>query len=187
MLPIWWLVLLGVSDCTDGTAELEEHLERDSACDEDGCLSARLMTVTALCNTETCTWTVESDGQVGTVQLRLMRTGDDGYDESCRDMPDAHAEICGVWGELHESFTTIDTNNRHGGDTLTKVLTIASGSTAVDGETLFHADASILAETTAFIEITDGLLEVSDCAVAGHDTALFEERCPNVWEPFHLP
>lgn len=126
-----------------------------------------------------CYWYVDSDGEMGAVEIDLLETGDSSWE--CG--PDAKGEVvCGVWHEFHDAFSYYGVNDAYGGDTFSLALYIEDYYLDQEDNysTLFDmGSAEIAGQTTALVNIYDSSGAWADCAVAGEYVEYYSGYCTN--------
>jgi hypothetical protein len=130
------------------------------------------------CGGRACTWLVETTGQLGTVELDLVETGDPTW--SCGPSSAKGSVVCGAWSEYHSNFQLSD----YGGGRETKTINLNLVSTFDEQvnnvSTLFDVyDAEIARQLTVMFTVTDADGVYADCAVYGHDVSYFADYCTN--------
>lgn len=135
------------------------------------------------CAGSVCTWTVESGGQIGTVDLYLIETGDPTWDSSCGEsISTGGGLVCGVWSEYHNAFNLSTDANSYGGDTKTLALSLVGSfeDQQSNSSTIFDmGSGTINNQLTWLIEISDANGSYADCVTNGDDPGYF--NCGNVF------
>ena len=139
------------------------------------------------CSTDSCTWYVVASGEMGTVELWMIETGDPTYEAGCSEtMSEGSGLVCGVWSEYHNNFDLTDTNDSAGEETKAITLDVLAYDNAyLDQETnvsTLFTPSMIDTQLTWYILITDSSGNYADCITAGHDDNYFSGDCPNSWE-----
>jgi hypothetical protein len=129
------------------------------------------------CEGETCYWDVAADGEIGSVELELIETGDASFD--CSQPTDGNL-VCGVWSEYHTDFQLVTNANDYGGDTKSIALAFTDDFTQQTNNqsTLFGNDLIGSTVTYLFV-ITDAATGATDCITSGHNPSYYASICPN--------
>jgi hypothetical protein len=128
------------------------------------------------CSGGTCTWEVTTSGEMGTVELDLIETGDPTY-----ECDSGKGElVCGVWSEYHNDFSLTD----FGDDYETKSINLTLEDSYLDQvnnySTIFDvSDATISAQLTVLFTVQDADGNYADCATYGDDPGYFADVCSN--------
>lgn len=128
------------------------------------------------CTATTCTWEVETTGQMGTVELDLIETGDPTWDCS-----GAKGElVCGVWSEFHNDFQLSDFGDDYEIKTINLTLEDSYENQVNNVSTIFDvSSATISDQLTVLFTVTDADGVYADCATYGDDPDYFSGTCTN--------
>ncbi len=131
------------------------------------------------CSGADCLWEVAADGQIGTVELELIETGDPTFD--CSQATEGQL-VCGVWTEYHTNFSLTSELNAYAGDTKSISLGLVDDYTdQVNNQSTLFDNGLISSTVTYMFVITsaDGLS--TDCIVDGHDPSYYSSVCANLF------
>jgi hypothetical protein len=150
----------------------------DTGCSGGGTSAVVIQRVNGTCGGATCTWVLEATGQIGTVELDLVETGDPTW--SCGPTSAKGSVVCGAWSEYHSNFQLSDYDSR----TETKSISLNLVSDFEDQvnnvSTIFNVASSTIArQLTVMFTVTDPEGAYADCAVYGHDVGYFADYCTN--------
>jgi hypothetical protein len=181
------LILLGaaslaLSGCPGGGNKCDTG---DESCDTDtntgtGTGDVYINEVDGACGGGSCTWTVDSVGEMGTVELDLIETGDPTF--SCGPSSTKGALECGVWSEYHNDFTLVDFDDTSETKSITLEIVASYEDQVNNVSTIFDLDAGNIAnQLTVMWTITDADGNYADCVVYGDDPSYYADYCTNVW------
>jgi hypothetical protein len=128
----------------------------------------------------TCTWSIDADATIGTVELQLVETGDPTFDTSCTESSTSGGLVCGVWSEYHDDFELVTSDNDFGGDTKSINLElVGSFEDQVNNQSTLFKESIMGTTLTAMFTLYDSSGAYADCVVIGHNPAFFSSVCSN--------
>ena len=132
------------------------------------------------CTDSSCTWWVQGSGEIGTVEVWMIETGDPTYTAGCTDtMTENGGLVCGVWSEYHNNFQTTDIDD-DGYETKAITLDVETDyRDQVTNQSTLFAPSIIASQLTWLIFITDSSGDYADCVTYGHDLSYFSSDCAN--------
>jgi hypothetical protein len=136
------------------------------------------------CGASTCSWVVKANGEIGTVELSIIETGDPTFESGCSDSVGSGGLVCGVWSEYHNAFELESDNNDYGGETKSLTLEVVDNyqDQQNNQSTLFDmSNSTIESQVTMMFTITDANGDYADCATYGDDPSFFSSECDNNW------
>jgi hypothetical protein len=130
------------------------------------------------CEGTECYWDVSANGQIGTVELELIETGDPSFD--CGQATEGQL-VCGVWTEYHTNFQLAGSD-----DAGNEIKTISLGlvddySDQINNQSTLFDNGLIGSTVTYMFVITDATGTQTDCIVDGHDPSFYASACPNLF------
>jgi hypothetical protein len=168
---------------SDTDTDADSDADSDTDTDTDTTASpARIILYDDDCGGGTCSWSVEADGEIGTVQLWIIETGDPTFDPGCDDDVGSGGLVCGVWSEYHNDFALATSDNEFGGDTKRISLELVDSymDQVSNFSTLFDMSNPTIADQVTFeFDISDRDGNYADCVAFGDEPSYFD--CPNVF------
>ena len=173
------LLLLGaaaltLTGCPGGSAKCDTG---DTACEEpSGSSDVMITSLDGTCTGSTCTWWVETTGQMGTVELDLIETGDPSW--TCG--PSKGEVVCGAWSEFHNDFVLADFDEETEVKEINLDLVDSFENQVNNVSTIFDvSDATISNQLTVLFVVSDADGNYADCATYGNDPGYFADVCTN--------
>ncbi len=162
----------GETGDADTDTDTDTDTDVDTGTDTSGGGSdVLIMWMNGGCGARTCTWEINATGELGTVTLSLIETGDPAFECLVE---------CGVWAEEHDAFLTTDFDAESETKAIELALTEDPDAQTANVSTLFDVnERSTSNQLTVLFVVTDRDGNYADCATYGHMPEYFADVCTN--------